>query len=100
MAKGEHVTLELDGHEVRFSNPGKVFFPERGHTKLDLCEYYLEVAEPCIRHLRDRPFSLEPLLDLAERDERGGLGDAPWPPHFRKQRGEPKRVQPSRARKA
>ena len=33
------------------------------------------------------------------RHEAEGLGDAPWPPHFRKQRGEPKRVQPSRARK-
>jgi bifunctional non-homologous end joining protein LigD len=42
--------------------------------------------------------SLGPLLELAARDEREGLGDAPWPPHFRKQRGEPKRVQPSRAR--
>jgi bifunctional non-homologous end joining protein LigD len=44
--------------------------------------------------------SLDELLDLARRDEEGGLGDAPWPPHFAKQRGEPKRVQPSRARKA
>ncbi|HEV3046286.1 MAG TPA: non-homologous end-joining DNA ligase [Solirubrobacteraceae bacterium] len=43
--------------------------------------------------------SLDGLLELAERDEREGLGDAPWPPHFRKQKGEPKRVQPSRARK-
>jgi DNA ligase D-like protein (predicted polymerase) len=43
--------------------------------------------------------SLDELLDLARRDEEGGLGDAPWPPHFAKQRGEPKRVQPSRARK-
>jgi bifunctional non-homologous end joining protein LigD len=42
--------------------------------------------------------SLDELLDLARRDEEGGLGDAPWPPHFAKQRGEPKRVQPSRAR--
>jgi hypothetical protein len=40
--------------------------------------------------------SLQALLDLARRDEEQGLGDAPWPPHFRKQRGEPKRVQPSR----
>jgi hypothetical protein len=39
------------------------------------------------------------LLELAARDEREGLGDAPWPPHFAKQKGEPKRVQPSRARK-
>jgi bifunctional non-homologous end joining protein LigD len=41
---------------------------------------------------------LDGLLELAARDERDGLGDAPWPPHFRKQKGEPKRVQPSRAR--
>jgi DNA primase len=44
--------------------------------------------------------SLEALLALAQRDEEDrGLGDAPWPPHFAKQPGEPKRVQPSRARK-
>jgi DNA ligase D len=42
--------------------------------------------------------SLEQLLELARRDEEEGLGDAPWPPHFAKQRGEPKRVQPSRAK--
>jgi DNA ligase D len=47
----------------------------------------------------DRALSLEPLLELAARDEAQGLGDAPWPPHFPKQRGEPKRVQPSKARK-
>jgi len=41
---------------------------------------------------------LDALLELAARDEAEGLGDAPWPPHFRKQQGEPKRVQPSRAR--
>jgi DNA ligase D-like protein (predicted polymerase) len=46
------------------------------------------------------PGSLEALLDLAARDEREGLGDAPWPPHYRKQKGEPPRVQPSRARAA
>ncbi len=44
--------------------------------------------------------SLESLLDLSARHERDGLGDAPWPPHYRKQRGEPKRVQPSKARAA
>jgi bifunctional non-homologous end joining protein LigD len=47
----------------------------------------------------ERPASLQPLLELADRDEREGLGDAPWPPHFRKQKGEPRRVQPSRARR-
>jgi DNA ligase D-like protein (predicted polymerase) len=43
--------------------------------------------------------SLEPLLELSARQEREGQGDAPWPPHYRKRQGEPKRVQPSRARR-
>ena len=43
--------------------------------------------------------SLESLLELAERDQRAGLGDAPWPPQYKKQPGEAARVQPSRARK-
>src|SRR5690606_4192135 len=38
--------------------------------------------------------SLNDLLELAARDEREGEGDAPWPPHYVKQRGEPPRVQP------
>jgi len=44
--------------------------------------------------------SLEPLLALAERQRASGLADAPWPPHFAKQAGEPPRVQPSRRRTA
>jgi bifunctional non-homologous end joining protein LigD len=48
----------------------------------------------------EHPGRLDSLLELAARDEREGLGDAPWPPHFRKQKGEPPRVQPSRAREA
>lgn len=47
----------------------------------------------------DVHFSLDPLLDLARRDEEGGLGDAPWPPHFPKQKSEPPRVQPSKRKK-
>jgi hypothetical protein len=43
--------------------------------------------------------SLESLLDLSARQERDGQGDAPWPPHYRKQYGEPPRAQPSRRRK-
>jgi bifunctional non-homologous end joining protein LigD len=42
--------------------------------------------------------SLEPLLELAARDVAAGLGDAPWPPHFRKMKGEASRVAPSRAK--
>jgi bifunctional non-homologous end joining protein LigD len=46
------------------------------------------------------PGSLEKLLELAARDEAAGLGDAPWPPHFRKMEGEGPRVAPSRAKSA
>jgi bifunctional non-homologous end joining protein LigD len=47
----------------------------------------------------DHASVLDALLDLSARQERDGLGDAPWPPHFRKQAGEPARVQPSRQRR-
>jgi DNA primase len=43
--------------------------------------------------------SLEPLLEMAERDDAAGLGEAPYPPNFPKMTGEPMRVQPSRARR-
>jgi DNA ligase D-like protein (predicted polymerase) len=46
------------------------------------------------------PCTLEKLLELSARHEREGMGDAPWPPHFQKQKGEPARVQPSRAKGA
>jgi len=42
--------------------------------------------------------SLDALLELAAGDEASGIGDAPWPPHFKKMEGEPSRVQPSKAR--
>src|SRR5262249_19317847 len=48
----------------------------------------------------EAPGSLEKLLDLAARDEADGLGDAPWPPHFRKMESEGPRVAPSRAKSA
>src|SRR3954451_15114657 len=49
-------------------------------------------------HIDDYPCSLEPLLELSARHEREGQGDAPWPPQYKKQAGEPARVQPSRKR--
>jgi DNA ligase D-like protein (predicted polymerase) len=58
-------------------------FAERGHRHAEMDRH------PC---------SLDALLELAARHERDGLGDAPWPPHYRKQDGEPSRVQPSRRR--
>jgi bifunctional non-homologous end joining protein LigD len=46
----------------------------------------------------EEPGSIEKLLELAARDEASGLSDAPWPPHFRKMKGEAPRVAPSRAK--
>jgi bifunctional non-homologous end joining protein LigD len=66
-------------------------------------EFTLRTMPARFRALGDRhaeidasPCSLEPLLELSARQEAEGLGDAPWPPHYAKQRGEPPRVQPSR----
>jgi DNA ligase D len=53
------VTIEVDGKELTVSSPDKVFFPERGETKLDLVRYYQAVAEPLLGTLRDRPLLLE-----------------------------------------
>jgi len=57
-------------------------------------------AEIGDRHeaIDERHFSIEALLELSARHEKDGLGDAPWPPQYRKQPGEPTRVQPSRRR--
>jgi bifunctional non-homologous end joining protein LigD len=55
------------------------------------------VGDPNAR-MDDAAGSLEQLLELADRDEAAGLGDAPWPPHFRKMEGESTRVAPSRAK--
>jgi DNA ligase D len=51
------------------------------------------------RTINEQPQSLEPLLELHERDRAAGLKDAPWPPVYPKQPDEPPRVAPSRARK-
>ncbi|WP_430646860.1 DNA polymerase domain-containing protein [Agromyces sp. GXS1127] len=53
------VVLEVGGHEVRVSHPGRVVFPEPGLTKLDLVEYYLAVAEGALRGAGGRPMVLK-----------------------------------------
>jgi bifunctional non-homologous end joining protein LigD len=70
---------------------------EPGDFRIDTVPERLKTTDPAA-DIDLEPGSLDALLDLARRDEEGGLGDAPWPPHFPKQRGEPKRVQPSRDR--
>src|SRR3954447_9281293 len=71
---------------------------EPGDLRLDTVPERLKTVGDPAADMDLTPGSLESLLDLARRDEEGGLGDAPWPPHFPKQRDEPKRVQPSRDR--
>ncbi|MGW1161334.1 non-homologous end-joining DNA ligase [Streptomyces sp. NPDC002519] len=56
---GDAVELEVGGRTVRLSSPGKVFFPERGFTKLDIAQYYMAVGPGILRALRDRPTTLE-----------------------------------------
>jgi DNA ligase D len=57
--RGEHVELEIDGRTVRVSSPGKVMFPERGETKLDLVEFYQAIADPFLRAVRGRPVLMQ-----------------------------------------
>ena len=51
--------VEIGGREVAVSNPGKVFFPGPGHTKLDLVRYYLAVARGALRGVDGRPMALK-----------------------------------------
>src|ERR1700675_620524 len=64
---------------------------------LTMPERLKEIGDPNA-HMDDAAGSLEKLLELAGKDEAAGLGDAPWPPHFRKTESEPRRVAPSRAK--
>jgi len=66
--------------------------------RLDTVPERLEKLGDPIGDIDAHPCRLDTLLELSRRDEEQGLGDAPWPPNFPKMPGEPKRVQPSRAR--
>ncbi len=66
MVKSESRVLELDGHEVTISNPGKLFFRDAGITKLDLVEYYLAVGPGALLGAFDRPMALKRFVDGAE----------------------------------
>jgi DNA ligase D-like protein (predicted polymerase) len=66
MARTEYHALTLDGHEVKISNPGKLYFREAGITKLELVEYYLAVGAGALLGVRDRPMALKRFVDGAE----------------------------------
>jgi DNA ligase D-like protein (predicted polymerase) len=66
-------------------------------TLFTMPKRFAEIGDPHAA-MNQVPGSLEPLLEIAARDEADGLGDAPWPPHFRKMESEGPRVAPSRAK--
>jgi DNA ligase D len=61
--------LDVAGRDITITSPCKVFFSERGETKLDLVRYYLEVAKPLLRTVRGRP-------TLLQRFPRGAEGSS------------------------
>jgi DNA ligase D len=62
------ITIEAAGREVRISNPGKVFFPQPGFTKLDVVNYYLDCADAALLHLRERPTTMKRWVDGVSGD--------------------------------
>lgn len=62
-SKGAAVELEVGGRTVRLSSPDKIYFPDRGFTKLDVAHYYIAVGEGITRALRDRPTTLQRYIE-------------------------------------
>jgi bifunctional non-homologous end joining protein LigD len=60
------LVLDVAGREVTVSNPDKVYFPRTGHTKLDLVNYYLAVADGALRGVAGRPMALKRFVNGAE----------------------------------
>jgi bifunctional non-homologous end joining protein LigD len=86
------VSAPLHWHEVPDSEPADF-------TVFTMPARFAEIGDPHAE-MNAAAGSLEALLELAANDEAAGLGDAPWPPHFRKMDGEAPRVAPSRAKTA
>jgi len=64
----KHVEVEAAGTPVKITNPEKVFFPERGHTKLDVVNYFLAVAEGALRGVYMRPMVLKRFVNGATEE--------------------------------
>src|ERR1700688_281130 len=84
------ISAPLHWHEVPDCEPSDF-------TVLTMPARFAEIGDPHA-DMDASAGSLASLLELAAQDESAGLGDAPWPPHFRRMEGEEKRVAPSRAR--
>ncbi|RPH83948.1 MAG: DNA primase, partial [Candidatus Rokuibacteriota bacterium] len=66
MGKDREAVLEIAGREVVITNPDKMFFPQAGHTKLDLVRFYAAVAEGALRGIAGRPVVLKRYVDGAD----------------------------------
>jgi hypothetical protein len=86
------VSTPLEWDEVESCNP-------EDFTVLTVPKRFAKIGDPHAR-MHESAGSLEKLLELASRDEKEGLADAPWPPHYAKAEGEARRVAPSRAKKS
>lgn len=79
---GDAVEVEVGNRDVRVSNPDRVYFPERGETKLDLVHYYLAVGDGIVNALRERPCMLHRFpKGVAEKkvhQKRVPAGAPPW----------------------
>jgi bifunctional non-homologous end joining protein LigD len=62
------LALQIEGRDVVITNPDKVFFPRTGHTKLDLVNYYLAVADGAIRGVDGRPMAMKRFVNGAESE--------------------------------
>lgn len=85
------VSTPLAWDEVMHCDPAEF-------TVLTVPERFARIGDPQAA-MDQHAGSLDALLEMASRDEANGIGDAPWPPHFKKQWNEGKRVQPSKAKK-
>lgn len=68
VAKAEEIYLEVCGHQVRVSNPGKVYFPRAQITKRELVDYYLAVADGAVRGVARRPMILKRYVNGVEAE--------------------------------
>jgi DNA ligase D-like protein (predicted polymerase) len=84
------VSAPLDWDEVPVCQPGAFTIDTMPARFAERGDLWQGIDQPA--------GSLAPLLELAARDKAAGVPDAPWPPHFSKQAGEPPRVQPSKRR--
>src|SRR5216117_4337262 len=66
MGRARQTVLAVAGREVVITNPDKVFFPQAGHTKLDLVRYYVAVADGALRGTGGRPMALKRYVHGAE----------------------------------